>query len=121
MPSTHQGDYGRAAALFADSLALYRAQETGQELITSCLAGCAELRRAQGQLAQATRTLGYVTTHAQSPQRLFVYAVDRIEYERTVDALRAQLDTATFSLAWSEGQAMTLAEAIACALNQHPA
>jgi diguanylate cyclase (GGDEF)-like protein len=117
--ATHQGAYARAAALFAESLNLYRAQQTEQELITSCLAGCAELRRAKGQLAQAARVLGYVSAHPQSAQRLFVYGVDRSEYERTVSALRAQLDVAIFDTAWAEGQTTTIDRAIAYALNEN--
>jgi hypothetical protein len=117
--ATHQGAYARAAALFAESLNLYRAQQTEQELITSCLAGCAELRRAKGQLAQAARVLGYVSAHPQSAQRLFVYGVDRSEYERTVSALRAQLDVAIFDTAWAEGHTTTIDRAIAYALNEN--
>ena len=40
---------------------------------------------------------------------------DRI-YERTVAAARAGLSEAAFDTAWSEGERMTLAEAIAIAL-----
>jgi hypothetical protein len=38
------------------------------------------------------------------------------EYDRTVAAVRAQLDEATFAAAWAAGRTMTLDEAIAEAI-----
>jgi predicted ATPase len=46
---------------------------------------------------------------------------DRAEYDRNLEAIRAQLDEATFDQAWSEGIAMTLDQAIDFALHNHPA
>ena len=43
--------------------------------------------------------------------------MERVEYEREVSALRAQLDEAAFTTAWTEGRAMTMDEAITLALN----
>lgn len=37
-------------------------------------------------------------------------------YERNRAFVRAQLDDATFKAAWVEGRAMTLEQAVACAL-----
>jgi len=42
--------------------------------------------------------------------------VNRLDYERAVAAARAQLDTAAFVVAWAEGRAMTLEQAVALAL-----
>jgi len=42
--------------------------------------------------------------------------VERVEYEQAVSNLRAQTDEAAFSLAWGEGRAMTLEQAIAYAV-----
>jgi uncharacterized protein HemY len=50
--ATHQGAYGQAMPFFAESLKLYRT-EADRQLLTSVLAGCAELRRAQGQFEPA--------------------------------------------------------------------
>ena len=41
---------------------------------------------------------------------------DRAEYERDLEAARAQLDEATFTRAWKAGQAMSVEQAIAYAL-----
>ena len=42
----------------------------------------------------------------------------RVDYERDVATVRAQLDAATFAAAWAEGAAMTLEQAIAAALHR---
>jgi hypothetical protein len=39
-------------------------------------------------------------------------------YDAAVQATRAQLDATTFDALWAEGQAMTLEQAIACALGE---
>ena len=44
------------------------------------------------------------------------WPMDRIENERTLAILHAQLDDATFAAAWAEGIAMTLEDAVAYAL-----
>jgi DNA-binding CsgD family transcriptional regulator len=41
---------------------------------------------------------------------------DRVEYDRYVAIVHAQLDKASFTAAWAEGRTMTLEQAIACAL-----
>jgi hypothetical protein len=43
---------------------------------------------------------------------------DRIEYERSLEGLRAQLDAQTFDAARAEGKAMTMEEAVAFALSE---
>ena len=100
-------EYARARDLFGESIQLYRAQ-TEQEYITSALAGCAELQRAQGELKQAARTLGFVAAHPQATQRTFLLEIDSVEYRRTCEILRAQMDKAEFDCAWHEGQAETM-------------
>src|SRR5207253_449614 len=46
------------------------------------------------------------------------YLVDRMEYERNVTFVRAALDEATFAAAWAAGQAMSLEQATAAALEE---
>lgn len=104
-------EYAHARDLFAESIQLYRAQKE-QEYITSALAGCAELLRAQGELKQAARVLGYVAAHPQSTNRIFLLEIDAVEYNRTLETLRAQLDTESFHTTWVQGRAMTIEQAI---------
>jgi hypothetical protein len=43
---------------------------------------------------------------------------DQEKYDHVVAAARSQLDEATFAVAWAEGRAMPLEQAIAYALTQ---
>ena len=46
--------------------------------------------------------------------------IDRIEYERSVDALRTQFDAPAFEAAWAAGLALTIDQAIEFALKEEP-
>jgi tetratricopeptide (TPR) repeat protein len=107
--ATHLGDFDQAHTCFAESLRLYRAHDT-EGLITTCLAGCAELQRKQGRLAQATQLIAFIAAHPQSQQRAFVAHIDYREYDLTRQALATQLEYAAFTTAWEIGQQ--------CGLNQ---
>ncbi len=107
--------WGRALELFAESLKLYRAQ-IEQELITSPLAGCAELHRAQGDLSRAAQILGFIAAHPQSSSRDFLLSIDAVEHEHTLSALRGQLSESDFNSAWEAGQELSLSEAIELAV-----
>ena len=106
-----QGAYERATACYKESLAL-RQETGGKEGIATALEGLAAVTGMQGQPVSAARLYG-----AASSLRTLLGApltpIDRLYYEQTVAALRAQLDEPTFLKAWTEGQAMTLEEAIA--------
>ena len=43
---------------------------------------------------------------------------DRIHYERTIAAIRAQIDADTFAAAWAAGRTLTLEQAIAESLSR---
>jgi non-specific serine/threonine protein kinase len=106
-----QGDAERATVCYKESLTLRL--ETGEkEGIATTLEGLAAVARMQGQPVRAVRLSG-----AASSLRTMLGApltpMDRSSYEQTVAALRALLDEPTFTAAWTEGQAMSLEEAIA--------
>jgi hypothetical protein len=42
--------------------------------------------------------------------------IDRIEYDRNLAAVRAELDAATFAAAWAAGRALTMEQAVTYAL-----
>jgi len=46
----------------------------------------------------------------------YMELLDRVEYDRDVAVVHAQLDEATFNAAWEEGQKMTKDEALDLAL-----
>jgi hypothetical protein len=109
----HQGDYERAAARFRESLAMFR--ELGNKRgIVECLAGLAGLAAKQGQPQWAARLLGAVEALLGALGAAW-WPADRVEYERNLAAIQAALDEETFAVAWAEGQAMTLEQAIAYA------
>jgi len=106
-----QGEYERSTACYKESLTLR--QETGEkEGIATALEGLAAVTGMQGQAVRAARLSG-----AASSLRTLLGAplppIDRPSYEQTVAAVRAQLDEPAFLKAWTEGQAMTLEEALA--------
>jgi tetratricopeptide (TPR) repeat protein len=107
----HEGDNQQAATYFKESLPLF--QKLGSlKGIIDCLAG---LAGGKGQPEQAARLLGAVEAQREVFHTGLVYA-DRIEEERHVAAVRAQLDETIFAAAWAEGRTMTLEQAIEYAL-----
>jgi len=110
-----QGDAARATALLREALVLQQSH-AGKGSIASSLERFAGIAAGQGQPDRAARLLG-----AAEALRKAIGAplppVERPDYERTVAAARAQFDAATFATAWAEGQALTLEQVIAEALD----
>jgi DNA-binding CsgD family transcriptional regulator len=110
-----QGAYEQATACYQESLTLR--QETGeQEGIATALEGLAAVTGLQGQPVGAARLYGSaesLRTRLGAP----LIPIDRPYYQQSVAAIRGQLDEPAFLKAWTEGQAMTLEEAIAEAVN----
>jgi tetratricopeptide (TPR) repeat protein len=110
-----QGDIRRARVLLEEALRL--ADELGNKgEIIHALMAFAELA-AQGQGAETERA-ARLTGAAQA--LIGVMGSDQINWGHQADSrlagLRAQLDDTRFAAAWAEGQAMTLEQAIAYAL-----
>jgi non-specific serine/threonine protein kinase len=107
----YQGAYERATVCYQESLTLR--QETGEkEGIATALEGLAAVTGMQGQPVSAARLYG----STESLRNLLgapLTPIDRAYYLQTIAAVRAQLDEPTFLKAWTQGQAMTLEEAIA--------
>jgi predicted ATPase/DNA-binding CsgD family transcriptional regulator len=112
--AVRQGDCERACALFMQGLA--NSQELGDKLsIANCLAGLAGVHGIIGQAERAAQILGAVEAMWDS-MGAALQPGDRADYERNLTATRAQLDDAAFTTAWASGRSMTLAAAIAFAL-----
>ncbi len=110
----HQLDYAEAQSLYEESLSIRKT--LGDKLgIAECLEGLAGLAGVQGQSERAARLFG-----AAEALRKTVGAplspADRTEYERKVSFARAGHDEAAFSTAWTQGQEMTLEQAVEHAL-----
>jgi non-specific serine/threonine protein kinase len=73
---------------------------------------------AQRQPARAAQLLGAAEA-LRSVMGISLSNAERIDYDRRVSALCTYLGEETFSTAWAMGQAMTLEQAIAYALDEH--
>jgi len=109
-----EGDWDRAVARLGESLEVRR--EIGDKGGSAwCLERLAEVALAQGKPEKAVRLLS-----AASAQRMSIGSVidpvDQPEYESMRTSLRAELGEEKFVVAWNEGRALTLEQAIAYAL-----
>jgi tetratricopeptide (TPR) repeat protein len=109
-----QGDMTQAAAYFTESLTLER-NIGSTDTIFDDLTGLAGVAGAQRLPARAARLFGAVEALRESAGHPLP-PVERANYERDIAAARAQLDEDAWIVAWAEGQAMTVEQAIAEAL-----
>jgi predicted ATPase/DNA-binding SARP family transcriptional activator len=111
-----QGDEAQAQSFFEEGLKL--AQETGPRWVSSnYLLGLAGVAAGRDQLERAARLCGAATANL-AASASFWDAFECSYYERTVALARAGLGEAAFALAEAEGQAMTLEQAVAYALQK---
>ena len=110
------GDYEGAATLYAESLAL--AQEQGEESrIALSLVALAGLAVVHGQFERAATLFGTIAKLSEA-HVLSMGPVDSIEHDSKLAIAREMLDVEIFTAAWTEGQAMTLEQAIAYAADK---
>ena len=111
-----EGEAERAQALFMESLTL--AMEIRHLVLkVDALAYLASAVGASGHLRHAARLFGAAEV-LYDRYGFGHQAGDLPEWERSREKVREQLGEVTFETAWAEGQAMTLDEAIACALEE---
>jgi tetratricopeptide (TPR) repeat protein len=110
-----QGDATQASALLREGLTL--PQQLGWHgAIVESLVRFAWVAARQGQTVQAARLLGTAAAFHDATPGMY-WPTGRAVHAHTLATVRAQLDDATFAAAWAAGQAMTLDQAIAEALN----
>lgn len=110
----HDGDHERVLSLMNHALRL-----AVEIRFVSGIAGMLSIFSASisalGQSQRAACLLGW--SEAVFERRgAFLQRHDKLEYDRNLAIVRAQLDDATFAAAWAEGRAMTLEQAVAHAL-----
>ncbi len=109
-----QGDYEPATRFYKESLVLR--QETGEkEGIAAAMEGLASIAGAQGQAKRAAQIFGAAAALRNSMGAPLT-PIERVSHERTVSAVRTQLNNPAFAKAWAEGQAMALEQAVEVAL-----
>ena len=108
------GEAVRARALLQEGIGVWH--ELGDRRgIARCLEALAELWGAQGQPERMARLLGAAQTLREAVRSPLPVS-ERTRHERRVAAARAALDHQDFAHRWAEGRAMTLEQALACAL-----
>jgi len=113
-----QGDRARAVALFRASLEFF-GRSANQRLVAVSLTGMAAVARAGGLHDRSARLLGAVAALLHR-ENLRLPAADQPAYEREIALLNPHLDEPSITQAWSCGQALTLEQAIAEALDDEP-
>jgi predicted ATPase/DNA-binding SARP family transcriptional activator len=111
-----RGELAAAAGLCAEALTLRRSIGHQMGIVFSLDIGYAELAAAAGQPAVAARLLGAVE-QARAQHERPREPVEARQYESLIARLQEQLSPADLTLCWREGQAMTLDEAAAYALD----
>jgi hypothetical protein len=111
-----EADFGQARALYRESLALYRALDGeggGGNKLSKLLDGFARLAAAEAKPLRAARLFG-----ASEARQYSAGALERADHDRAIAATRAALDEKAFAAAQAEGQAMSLEQAVAYALEE---
>ncbi len=110
------GQLAQATASFAEGLELAHQIEY-KARVAPGLAGMAAVALSGGALERAARLCGAAEALLEITRGLD--PDEHLLHERTIAALRAQLDPATLAAAWAAGRAMTMEQAIAEALDIH--
>ena len=110
----HEGDYEKAASLFKESLTL-NYEVADPRGVMCCVAGFAAIAVSQGRFERASQLMAAVETQLTSIGIRLLY-MDKMEYERNLAHLRANLDEKTLTKSWTKGKGMSFEEAIAFAL-----
>jgi tetratricopeptide (TPR) repeat protein len=107
-----QSDLEQAALFLTEGIALWLdlGQATG---VASVLVGFAGLAAVQRQPERAARLLGAAWYEPNNRQ---IDSTESPFYDRSLVAVRAQLDEVAFASAWAAGRALTLEQAVAYAL-----
>jgi hypothetical protein len=112
--SLGQGDWRQAATRFRESIPL--AREINDKYFNLWnVRGLAGVALGEGHPWQAAQLLAAARLHEEIGH---MHPVDRGDYERDVALARAQLGEEAFVIAWATGQAMSLEQAIAYALEE---
>jgi predicted ATPase/class 3 adenylate cyclase len=113
-----EGDFLAARARFAESLEIF-GQVGDRRGVADSLKRVAEVAATQGESELAARSFG-AAQRLREDTGAPLPPADRAEHDCSSAGLRTALGEEAFDQAWAEGRAMSLAEAIACALGEAP-
>ena len=114
-----RGEYHRSLSYYQQSLVLNQEQAYQEGLIED-LAGLAEMASLLGQPERAARLLGAIEALREATG-IRLSPLRQVEYERTLEGIRAQGDEAAFAAAWQEGRATPLEHLVAQAVEMNDA
>jgi len=109
-------DYGKAIALCQESLSLNR--ELGDlRGVLACLAGFADIAVVQEKFARAAQIMAAVETQL-AAMGMRLLPIDKLEYERNLALLRANMDEKALAKFWVKGKGMSFEQSIAFVLEE---
>jgi tetratricopeptide (TPR) repeat protein len=118
MVAARLGDFAGAARWLKESMHHLQRPDYAEGVL-GCLVGFATLALAQSQMPRAARLLGAVTALLHTTGHdLHNFLAARFAYDRAMETVRAVMAQPDWAEAWARGQAMTLAEAVAYALDE---
>ncbi|HWB71324.1 MAG TPA: BTAD domain-containing putative transcriptional regulator [Egibacteraceae bacterium] len=112
-PANAASGYGEALRLCRDAGMTHWALD--------CVCGLAAAARLQGDRVRAARLFGAAQRLYQAAGLVRERGIERDCYERHRAGLHAETDPGVFDTAWVEGEAMTMEQAVAYALEEAPA
>jgi predicted ATPase/DNA-binding CsgD family transcriptional regulator/Flp pilus assembly protein TadD len=112
--ANHRRDYMHAWNLFAESLRIFHELRNKRD-IAYCLAALGGLFGARKQLERAS-VLFSASQALSNTISSHLDPADQVEYERNLAATKSQMSQGDWDRAWVRGQALTLDEAVAYAL-----
>src|SRR5262249_604124 len=107
-----EGDIGRAAMLYRESLALSWGQKDRRR-IAPALAGLAGVAAAWGQRDQAARLFGATAVLIEAIGVIALFPFAQEAHDAGITAVRTALSEAAFAAAYAAGRSMPLGEAVA--------
>ena len=111
----YTGDFEKASTLFKESLIL--SNESGNDInIALALTGLAGVLGMTGEPEQAAQLLGAADLIIESLGQL--EPADQKDFDYYLSVVRKQLKKPAFEKAWASGRAMTMEQAVECALEQ---
>jgi len=112
-----QGDEGRTEVVLGESVALSSALRDSWTLVYG-LVGLAGIAARRGEPERAARIFGAAEAMDEAASVTIAFPPTRALYEQDLATVRARLDAQAFQASWAEGQAMTVQEAVAEALDE---
>lgn len=112
----HEGHFQSATSLCEESLRLNQAVGDPRGVI-ACLAGFAAIAVARDEYDRAVQLMGAVESQLASVGIRLLY-VDKMEYDRNLARLNANMEAKALAKHWEKGRALTLEQAIDFALQK---